>query len=56
LHDLRHEATSRLARIYPVHELARITGHKTLGMLMRYYHPTAEELGERLAQHGQKAP
>ncbi len=48
LHDLRHEATSRLARIYPVHELARITGHKTLGMLMRYYHPTAEELAERL--------
>ncbi len=54
LHDLRHEATSRLARIYPVHELARITGHKTLGMLMRYYHPTAEELGERL--RAQTAP
>lgn len=54
LHDLRHESTSRLARIYPVHELARITGHKTLAMLMRYYHPTAEELAERL--HAQPAP
>ena len=49
-HDLRHEATSRLARIYPVHELARITGHKTLQMILRYYHPTADELAERLAR------
>lgn len=47
-HDLRHEATSRLARIYPIHELARITGHKTVQMLMRYYHPTADELAARL--------
>ncbi len=54
LHDLRHEATSRLAKVYPVHELARITGHKTLGMLMRYFHPTADELAERL--HAQRAP
>lgn len=50
LHDLRHEAISRLARIYPIHELARITGHKTLNQLMRYYHPTADELAERLAR------
>lgn len=50
-HDLRHEATTRLAKIYPIHELARITGHKTLTMLMGYYHPTADELAERLA-HG----
>jgi integrase len=49
-HDLRHEATSRLAKIYnnPL-ELMRITGHKTLGMLARYYHADAEELATRMA-------
>lgn len=26
-HDLRHEATSRLAEIFPLHELTKITGH-----------------------------
>lgn len=55
-HDLRHEATSRLARIYPIHELARITGHKTLTMLLRYYHPTGDELAERLARSELSAP
>ena len=48
-HDLRHEATSRLASIFPMHELAKITGHKDPRMLMRYYHPKAEELAKRLA-------
>lgn len=50
LHDLRHEATSRLAKIYEVHQLAKIRGDKTLNQLMGYYHPTADELGERLAR------
>nr|WP_262928130.1 site-specific integrase [Paraburkholderia phenoliruptrix] len=35
-HDLRHEATSRLASIFPLHELTKITGHKDPRMLMRY--------------------
>lgn len=48
-HDLRHEATSRLASIFPLHELKKITGHKDPRMLMRYYHPRAEELAKRLA-------
>ncbi|MCP3019926.1 site-specific integrase [Cupriavidus basilensis] len=48
-HDLRHEATSRLASIFPMHELAKITGHKDPRMLMRYYHPNAEELAKRLS-------
>ncbi|MFT4242563.1 MAG: site-specific integrase [Acidovorax sp.] len=48
-HDLRHEATSRLASIFPLHELTKITGHKDPRMLMRYYHPRAEELAKRLA-------
>lgn len=47
-HDLRHEATSRLAKIFQPHELAKITGHKTIQMIMRYYHPTAEDLANKL--------
>ncbi len=48
-HDLRHEAISRLASIFPMHELTKITGHKDPRMLMRYYHPRAEDLAKRLA-------
>jgi integrase len=46
-HDLRHEATTRLARIFAMHELAKITGHKSSKMLLRYYHPRAEDLARR---------
>jgi len=48
-HDLRHEAASRLADIYQLHELAKVTGHKDTRMLMRYYHPRAEDLAKKLA-------
>jgi len=48
-HDLRHEATSRLASIFPMHELTKITGHKDPRTLMRYYHPRAEDLAKRLS-------
>lgn len=48
-HDLRYEATSRLASIFPMHELTKITGHKDPRMLMRYYHPRAEDLAKRLS-------
>jgi len=48
-HDLRHEAASRLATVYQLHELAKVTGHKDPRMLMRYYHPRAEDLAKRLA-------
>ena len=48
-HDLRHEATSRLfERGLNVMEVASITGHKTLSMLMRYTHLKAEELAMKL--------
>jgi integrase len=47
-HDLRHEATSRLAAIFPLHELARVTGHRDPRMLMRYYHPRAEDLAKKM--------
>jgi integrase len=42
-HDLSHTATSRLAEKLPnVIELAAVTGHQTIQMLKRYYHPKAE--------------
>lgn len=47
-HDLRHEGTSRLAGKLAMHELMKVTGHKTTRMLARYYHPRAEELTKKL--------
>lgn len=47
-HDLRHEAASRMASVYQLHELAKVTGHKDPRMLMRYYHPRAEDLAKKL--------
>ena len=47
-HDLRHEATSRLAHRFQQHELQKITGHKDSRMLARYYHPRAEDMAKRL--------
>ncbi|OMW08633.1 integrase [Burkholderia pseudomallei] len=49
LHDLRHEATSRLFEkgLNPM-EVASITGHKTLSMLQRYTHLRAEDLAKKL--------
>jgi len=47
-HDLRHEATSRLATKFEAHQLAKIRGDKGLDMVMHYYHPTGDELARRL--------
>jgi len=48
-HDLRHEATSRLAEKLPnILELSAVTGHKDLRMLKRYHHPRAEDLALKL--------
>jgi integrase len=48
-HDLRHEGTSRLAeKLDNVLELSAVTGHKTLSMLKRYYHPRAKDLARKL--------
>lgn len=47
-HDLRHEATSRLASHFQLHELAKITGHRDTRMLLRYYHPDAADLAKRM--------
>jgi integrase len=48
-HDLRHEATSRLADKLEMHELMKVTGHKSSRMLARYYHPRAADLAKKLA-------
>jgi integrase len=48
-HDLRHEATSRLAERLEMHELMKVTGHKTSRTLVRYYHPRAADLAKKLA-------
>lgn len=47
-HDTRHEACTRYAQIMPIQDLAKVTGHKDLAMLMRYYNPTASELAKRM--------
>ncbi len=53
LHDLRHEATSRLfEKGFGMQEVAAITGHKTLQMLKRYTHLRAEDLAAKLAEIG----
>lgn len=49
LHDLRHEAVSRLFErgLNPM-EVASISGHRTLSMLQRYTHLAAEDLARKL--------
>lgn len=49
LHDMRHEATSRLfEKGLDVMEASGVTGHKTLTMLKRYTHLKAENLAKKL--------
>ncbi|MHB9100889.1 MAG: tyrosine-type recombinase/integrase [Sulfuricella sp.] len=48
-HDLRHSAISRMAKVIPnIIELARISGHRDVKMLSRYYHVSAETLAQKL--------
>jgi integrase len=47
-HDSRHEACSRLSRIYDVLTLAKVIGHRDLKSLMVYYNPTPAELARQL--------
>lgn len=48
-HDLRHMAITRLAEKLPnLIELSAVSGHKSLTMLKRYYHPNPEQLAEKL--------
>jgi integrase len=48
-HDLRHTGASRMASKLPnLIELSAVTGHKTMQMLKRYYHPKASDLALKL--------
>jgi hypothetical protein len=49
-HDLRHEATSRLAEsgLFTLVELQAITGHRDTRMLLRYSHLCARKLAEKM--------
>jgi integrase len=48
-HDLRHVAVTRLAaRLGNVLELSAVTGHRSLGVLKRYYNPTPSDLAAKL--------
>lgn len=50
-HDTRHEATSRLAKIYDIKQLALVGGWRDLNTLARYYNPTADELVQKMRRH-----
>jgi integrase len=48
-HDLRHTGITSMAQKLPnVIELASVSGHKSLKMLQRYYHPDATLLAKKL--------
>jgi integrase len=48
-HDLRHTAITVMAEKLPnLIQLSAVTGHKSLSMLKRYYHPNVEELARKL--------
>ena len=53
IHDLRHEALSRMAANgADLKTLMRQSGHKTVAVLMRYLNPTKEEQRDRLFGSG----
>jgi integrase len=48
-HDSRHEACTQLAKILPIQDLAKVSGHKDLKILFNvYYNITAEELADKM--------
>jgi integrase len=47
-HDTRHTAITRLAKKLNPFELARMTGHKDLKMLLSYYNESADEIARKL--------
>ena len=54
-HDLRHEATSRFfERGLTIPEVASITGHQTVSMLLRYAHADLEVLRSRIDEADEK--
>ena len=48
LHDLRHTRTTELAQLLSMADLAKVTGHSSMSTLLRYYNPTAEQIGQKV--------
>ncbi|MBR8216278.1 integrase [Burkholderia vietnamiensis] len=48
-HDLRHTGVTRLLSkgLHPL-EVARVSGHRAVQMLFRYYHPSASDLAAKM--------
>lgn len=49
-HDLRHESATRLAGIFGIQDLMKITGHSDARMAQRYYHPDAADLAAKMRE------
>ena len=48
-HDLRHTAITAMAEKLPnIIELSAVSGHRSLSLLKRYYHPAPSELARKL--------
>lgn len=51
-HDLRHEATSRLAKVFSdSKKLMKVTGHIDFKSMLRYYQPDPTELAMHAEEH-----
>lgn len=52
IHDLRHEATSRMFELYgwSIEKVSAVTGHEDLRSLQRYTHPDPRRLAEDMAR------
>ena len=37
-----------IADLLEAHELAKVTGHRDMRMVLRYYHPRAEDLARKI--------
>ena len=48
LHDARAAALTSMSKRVDLLTLARISGHRDLSMLQRYYRATAEQIADRL--------
>jgi integrase len=49
-HDTRHEACTRLSKVFAVHDLARLLGHRDLKSLLIYYNPAIGDLAAKFDQ------
>lgn len=55
-HDSRHEAICRLAQVFDVLDLARVSGHRNINELLTYYHADAHALATKLLAGSRPTP